>query len=131
MENNENKPVVTPSGEPPLSEPPSAATPSGASPSVATPPVTTSTASMLALILGILSLSCCGFFTGIPAIFLGRAEIKAADEGRIHSSNRTLAKIGMVLGIVSTVLSCLGTLFYFLILFFGLGASVLKGHFSP
>ena len=114
MENNENSPAVTPS----------VATPSN-------PPVTTSTASMLSLILGILSLSCCGFFTGIPAIFLGHAEIKAADAGRIHSSNRTLAKIGMVLGIVGTALSRLGTLLYFLLLFFGLGASVLQGRLSP
>lgn len=71
-----------------------------------------STKAVVALILGILSLVCFGFLAGIPAIFVGRAELKDIDEGRSPESNRTLAKVGYILGIVGSALSCLGALVY-------------------
>ena len=61
-----------------------------------------------ALVLGILSLVCCGFFTGIPAIIMGRnakAELEAAGQ------SGSTANIGMILGIIGTALSVLGFLF--------------------
>lgn len=70
------------------------------------------TKAIIALVLGILSLICCGFFTGIPAIFVGRSELKAIDQGLSPEGNRTLAKVGFILGIVGTILSLLGTLAY-------------------
>lgn len=70
------------------------------------------TKAIVTLVLGILSVMCCGFFAGIPAIFVGRSELKAIDEGRSSLENRTLAKIGFILGIVGTILSILGTLAY-------------------
>lgn len=99
---------------------PETPTPTG-SPSHATPVAPTSpppgskpenTKAIVTLVLGILSIVCCGFFAGIPAIFLGRAELKAIDEGRSPEQNRTLAKVGFILGIVGTILSILATLAY-------------------
>ncbi|MDL1872456.1 DUF4190 domain-containing protein [Deltaproteobacteria bacterium PRO3] len=70
------------------------------------------TKAIMALVLGILSLLCCGFFAGIPAIIVGRSEVKAIDEGRGDPANRNLAQIGWILGLVGTVLSAIGALVY-------------------
>jgi hypothetical protein len=67
---------------------------------------------VIALVLGILSIVCCGFLAGIPAIFVGRSELKDIDEGRSTEANRTIAKVGYILGIVGTALSCIGVLVY-------------------
>ncbi|MCE9625686.1 MAG: DUF4190 domain-containing protein [Deltaproteobacteria bacterium] len=75
-------------------------------------PAQNNTKATIALVLGILSLVCCGFFAGIPALILGRSECKAIDEGRSPESNRTIAKLGWILGLVGTILSVLGALIY-------------------
>lgn len=62
-----------------------------------------------ALVLGILSIVCCGLFTGIPAIILGNNSKKAAAEGR--ASNGPLGNVGFILGIIGTVLGTLGLIF--------------------
>ena len=59
-----------------------------------------------ALVLGILSIVCCGFLAGVPAIFIGRASEKAQAEGL--ATNGNLGKVGFILGIVGTALSILG-----------------------
>lgn len=59
------------------------------------------------LILGILSLVCAGIFTGIPAIILGSMEQKAIKAGLSPKSGEGITKVGYILGIVSTVFSCL------------------------
>jgi hypothetical protein len=63
---------------------------------------------IIALVLGILSFVGLGCLTGIPAWIVGRAEVKKIDEGQSPSSGRTLALVGMYLGIVSTVLTVVG-----------------------
>lgn len=93
-------------------------------------PVSSSTNSVIALVLGILSLTCCGFFSGIPAFFVGRAEIKNIDEGRSAENNRTLAKIGMILGLVGAIFSCLGTLVYMAIIALGVTSGVMHNKFN-
>jgi putative exporter of polyketide antibiotics len=62
-----------------------------------------------ALVLGILSIVCCGLVAGIPAIILGNNSKKAAAEGR--ATNGTLGNVGFILGIVGTVLGTLGIIF--------------------
>lgn len=63
----------------------------------------------LILVLGILSIVCCGFFTGIPAIVMGK---KALDESRTANyANAGLIKAGWICGIIGTVLSILGAIF--------------------
>jgi len=62
----------------------------------------------LILVLGILSIPCCGLFTGIPAIILGNSAKKeiAASGGTIGGSGSVNA--GFICGIIGTVLSVLG-----------------------
>lgn len=62
-----------------------------------------------ALVLGILSIVCCGLLAGIPAIFVGRASQQAEAAGQANNGN--LGKIGFILGIVGTALSILGFIF--------------------
>lgn len=53
------------------------------------------------LVLGLLGLLCCGFFTGIPAIILGRsAKTEIAGTGQQGAG---LATAGFVLGIIAVV----------------------------
>jgi hypothetical protein len=53
-----------------------------------------------ALVLGILSIVCCGFIAGVPAIILGIQSKKAAAEGL--ATNGNLGNIGFILGIIGT-----------------------------
>ncbi len=89
----------------------------------------TSTKSIMALILGILSLLCCGFFSGIPAIILGKSEINLIDEGKITENNRTIAKVGLILGIVGTAFSALFFLIYIVFIALGLSAGMMQNRF--
>lgn len=92
-------------------------TAAGTTPPAGTPPTgPDNTKAIVTLVLGILSLLCCGFFSGIPAILLGRVELKAIDEGRSAEENRGLTKAGFILGLVGTILSCLGILAYLAII---------------
>ena len=59
-----------------------------------------------ALVLGILSIVCCGFLAGIPAVILGMQSKKAQEEGL--ATNGNLGNIGFVLGIIGCALSILG-----------------------
>jgi hypothetical protein len=78
------------------------------------------------LILGILSLVCMGFLTGIPAIILGSMELKAIKANRAPLAGEGVAKVGYILGIVGTALTCLAALAFVALL--ALGISV--GAFS-
>ncbi len=62
----------------------------------------------LILVLGILSIPCCGLLTGIPAIILGNTAKKeiAASGGTIGGSGAVNA--GYICGIIGTVLSVVG-----------------------
>ena len=58
-----------------------------------------------ALILGILSLiPCCLFLAGIPAIILGRGELKMIAVGKAPKSGETLARVGSILGLIGTII---------------------------
>jgi hypothetical protein len=62
-----------------------------------------------AMVLGIVSIVLClGFLSGIPAAILGKLELTAIDEGRAPEAGRTRATVGMVMGLLATVASCLG-----------------------
>ena len=56
--------------------------------------------------LGILSILCCGFFAGIPAIILGLNSKKAAEQGL--ATNGNLGNVGFILGIIGSALSIVG-----------------------
>jgi len=72
------------------------------------------------LILGILSLVCCGFWTGVPAIIMGNKAMAEIAAGQYAETSGV--KIGRLLGIIGTVLSALGALVY--VLFFVLLAAI-------
>lgn len=62
--------------------------------------------STLVLVLGILSIFCCGIFTGIPAIIIGRSalrEVKASN-GAMTEGN---LKAGFICAIIGTVWTAL------------------------
>jgi len=69
-----------------------------------------------ALVCGILSLTFCGCFTGIPAVILGWKAMKDADRG--VAGGKGMAVAGLITGSICLVVTVLGVLFYFLI--FGL-----------
>ncbi|KAA1429030.1 DUF4190 domain-containing protein [Nocardioides antri] len=71
------------------------------------------------LVLGILSLVCCGFWTGIPAIIMGNKALSEIAAGQYAETSTV--KIGRILGIIGTVLSVLGGIVY--LIFFVLLAS--------
>lgn len=85
----------------PVVEPPPPAQPSQAA---------ASTRALASLILGILSLVCMGFVAGIPAIILGSMELKAIHASRSPAAGEGMAKVGYILGIIGTVLTCLAML---------------------
>jgi hypothetical protein len=81
-----------------------------------------STQAIVALILGILGIVCCGLMAPI-AWFLGSQEIKAIREGRAPVAGEGLAKAGMILGIIGSILLVLTALWVF---FMG-GMAILQG----
>lgn len=62
---------------------------------------------IFALVLGILSYIMCGLFAAIPAWIIGRKEINEINAGRSPEAGKTLATIGMWLGIINVILSVL------------------------
>lgn len=72
--------------------------------------------SIIALVLGILSYISCGLFSAIPAWIIGKKELSEIDAGRSPEAGRTLARIGMWLGIVNVILTIIA-MFVLLILF--------------
>lgn len=62
----------------------------------------------LVLVLGILSIVCCGFLAGVPAIIMGK---KGLDESKTANySNAGLLRAGFICGIVGTCLSVIGVI---------------------
>ena len=72
------------------------------------------------LVLGILSIVCCGLFTGIPAIVMGRSASKEIDARPHEYSNAGTVKAGLICGIVGTALSVLGLLLWIGVVALGL-----------
>ena len=85
--------------------------PSGATPPLgAGGPESKNSLGVWALVLGILSIVCCGFFTGIPAIILGLNSKKAQAQGL--ATNGTLGQVGFITGIIGTALGVLGIILW-------------------
>ncbi|QCW50449.1 DUF4190 domain-containing protein [Nocardioides dongxiaopingii] len=73
------------------------------------------------LILGILSLVCCGLFTGIPAIIMGKKALEEIDRAPQSYNNRGNIKAGYICGIIGTALSVLGIVLNIILLAAGAG----------
>jgi len=64
-----------------------------------------------ALVLGILSILCCGFIAGVPAIILGLNSKKAGEQGL--ATNGNIGNIGFILGIIGSALWVLSIILNF------------------
>lgn len=64
------------------------------------------------LVLGILGLLCCGFFTGIPALILGKQAQNEIDASGGMQTGRGMATAGFVLGIIAIVFGVIGVILY-------------------
>lgn len=87
-----------------------------------TPAQSASGKAITALVLGILSILCCGLL-GPIAWILGSSEGKAIAAGQSAAAGETIAKVGMILGIIGTVLLVLSLAW----MFFAGGMAVLQG----
>lgn len=88
-------------------------------------PQSASTQAIAALVLGLLSLICCGLL-GPVAWYLGSQEGKAIAAGSSPAAGEGLAKVGMILGILGTVY--LGFVIFWV--FFLGGMAMLSAFFS-
>lgn len=80
------------------------------------------------LVLGIASWVACGFLAAVPAWILGKKEIAAIEQGRSDPAGKTMAQIGMWLGIIQVILSILALIVVFIILLLGGFASLMNSH---
>ncbi len=108
-----NPPPPPPSYNPPPPSPPSYSQHTG-------PGGGASSNAVIALVLGILSFIACGILAAIPAWIMGRRELNEINAGRSPEAGRTMAKIGMWLGIINIILTVLGLFFVALAFIFGL-----------
>jgi len=98
---------------------------SGFSPPPPPPPNTgqegsASTNAILALVLGILSYLMCPIILAIAAWIMGKNELKAIDNKQSPEAGRSLAKIGMWLGIINIILSIIGIIIFGLLFALGM-----------
>lgn len=85
------------------------------------PPQASSSRATTALVLGIVGIVCCQL-CGPFAWWMGKQEIDAIRAGSVPASNEGMAKAGMILGIVGTILLGLTCIW----MFFG-GMAVISG----
>lgn len=81
------------------------------------------TNAIIALVAGILSFVFCPFILGIVAWIMGKGELSKIERGESSEAGRTMAKIGMWLGIVNVILSILFGLVYILIIVLAIATS--------
>lgn len=82
----------------------------------------TSNKPTISLILGILGIVCCGLLAPVAWV-MGSSELKAIKAGTSPAAGEGLAKAGMILGIIGTVLLVLT----FLWIFFAGGLAIVQG----
>jgi hypothetical protein len=74
------------------------------------------------MVLSILGLVMCAFFTSIPGMILGKMEMNAINAGQAPKAGETLAKIGFYVGIAGTVIYCLGGIIWGILVSIGAAA---------
>lgn len=65
---------------------------------------------VLILVLGILSITCCGIFTGIPAFIMGKKALAEIDASGGTIGGRGMVQAGWICSIVGMVLFVLGVI---------------------
>jgi hypothetical protein len=79
-----------------------------------------STNAIIALIAGIASYVFCWGIAGIIAWIMGKGELKKIDRGESSEAGRSMAKIGMWLGIINVILTIIVIIIYVLIILIAL-----------
>lgn len=72
-----------------------------------TPQDKASSAAIWALVLGIASWILCGIIAAVPAWIIGKKELNAINEGRSSQAGKSMAQVGMWLGIIQVILGVL------------------------
>ncbi|HWA84447.1 MAG TPA: hypothetical protein VG820_13480 [Fimbriimonadaceae bacterium] len=81
----------------------------------------------LILVLGILSLTFCGIFTGIPAWVMGNSALRDIDAGYADPNERGLVQAGRICGMINVCLTCLAVLAWlFLVFVLGIAATQVR-----
>ena len=75
----------------------------------------------LILVLGILSLVMCGFFTGIPAWIMGRNDLRKIKAGLMEPEGEGSTKGGMICGIICCIISLISIIGIVLLILLGIG----------
>jgi hypothetical protein len=83
-----------------------------------------SSAAVWALVLGIASWVLCGIIAAIPAWIVGRKELNKINSGQSSQAGKSIATVGMWLGIVQTILGILAIIVVLILLGFGLFSSL-------
>ena len=58
------------------------------------------------------------------AWFLGKSDMREMDAGRMDPDGRNLTQVGMILGMIYSILTIVGVLFVIVMLVLGIGLSV-------
>ena len=99
-----------------ISPPTSVATPGGLEPHRGT----------LILVLGILSLVLCGFFTGIPAWIMGKGDLEKIKGGMMDPEGAGMTKAGMICGMICCILILISIVIVGLIIALGVGLGAMS-----
>jgi hypothetical protein len=103
-------------------------TPTGGEPYPPSPeaPPTKESRATLILVLGIVSIVCCQLLAPV-AWYLGNQELKDIRAGYVSMENEGIAKAGMILGIIGTILLGLGLLWIIFLGGLGMVGAILGG----
>jgi len=74
----------------------------------------------ITLVLGVLAITCTGLLTGIPAIILGFMELRAIKAGHAPAGGESSAKVGLVLGLIGTILAAIAIIAFIIIVALGI-----------
>ncbi|MDP7177462.1 MAG: hypothetical protein QF749_04135 [Verrucomicrobiota bacterium] len=83
----------------------------------------------LILVLGILSLVLCGFFTGIPAWIMGKGDLAKIQAGQMDPEGQGMTKAGMICGMICCILTLVCGGLYLLMMILGFGLAAGSGNF--
>lgn len=88
---------------------------------------TASAKSIIAFVLGVLSILMLGFVAGVPAMILARHEEDKIRNGNSPLAGEMLAKLGFWLGLMGTILSGLAILFILFLILAGISIPFIFG----
>lgn len=85
-----------------------------------TPQDKASTSAIWALVLGIASWVVCGILSAIPAWIIGKKELNAIAAGQSSQAGKSMAQVGMWLGIIQVILGILAIFVILIIVVIGI-----------